>query len=164
MDGSLVDNFCEQTARTGYGIVVVAESGELIGLGAGRPPTWITEAAATELWAFYHTIAAQPVAKRIFTDCKGVWDAVQRADFSRLTSAKSALARTWAMIEVASDGCLRQWQPMLSWLPAHTAEQRMHATPPQDSRGRPVTWTMWRANRLADLAAKMAARADALPQ
>ena len=163
LDGSLVDALCDQTARAGFGIVVVAETGELIGLGAGRPPHWVTDAAAAELWAFYFAIAAQPSVRRVFTDCKGVWEAICRADLARLTSAKSALARTWTMIQTASDGCLRQWQPILAWMPAHTAEQRMHATPPQDSRGRAVTWTMWRANRLADLAAKMAARADALP-
>ena len=43
-------------------------------------------------------------------------------------------------------------------MPWHTTEAVMRTNPPHDSRHRPVTWIMWRANRLADHVAKAAAK------
>ena len=51
----------------------------------------------------------------------------------------------------------------MRWMPSHTSAARMKSAPPLDSRGEPITWVMWRANRLADALAKSAADQRRLP-
>ena len=48
-------------------------------------------------------------------------------------------------------------------MPAHISAAVMRSNPPQDSSGTPITWLAWRANRLADALAKVAASEVRLP-
>ena len=60
-DGSMTGGPWRQLRATGFGIVVVSESGELLGYGFGAPPSRITTAAGAELWAVHIAIAMCPM-------------------------------------------------------------------------------------------------------
>jgi len=59
-DGSMLGGAWSQLRATGFGLVVVYQSGELIGYGFGAPPTRIATAAAAELWGDPHCDGAFP--------------------------------------------------------------------------------------------------------
>ena len=71
-DGSMLGGSCRQLRATGFGLVVVAEDGELLGYGFGTPPTRIATAAAAELWAIQVAMSLSPSLPRIKTDCLSI--------------------------------------------------------------------------------------------
>ena len=68
------------------------------------------------------------------------------------------------MLETVLDGDISSLHRRLRWMPSHVSEASMRTSPPLDSRHREVTWSMWRANRLADGLAKSAARQERVDQ
>ena len=91
-DGSLVGGQTSVFRCTGFGVVVVAASGELLGFGYGTPPSRIATAAAAELWAVDFVLAANPTAPRMKTDCLSIITAA-RSGVKSATSAARPLAR-----------------------------------------------------------------------
>ena len=57
----------KQLRASGFGLVVVATNGELIGYGFGTPPTRVTTAAAAELWAIQVAMLLSPTLPNIKT-------------------------------------------------------------------------------------------------
>ena len=53
VDGSVYDATRGFARRAGFGLVVVGESGELIGVVNGTPPCWVNYSAGAEVWAFF---------------------------------------------------------------------------------------------------------------
>ena len=162
IDGSMFDGKHQVGTRCGYGIVVVTQQAQLIGLASGTTPHWINDAAGAELWAYHLVLLEQPVVPRTCTDCKGILDGTHRQP-QALTAATSMLARTWAMILHTLDDDLRATHGKLVWIPAHISAARMQQHPPCTSESEPMSWIQWRANRLADLLAKTAASRHRLP-
>jgi hypothetical protein len=161
VDGSLFDEYKRFMRRTGFGVVAVDRFGSLVACGYGIPPRWIHDAAGAELWAVCFVLGLGSHAiPAIVTDCKGILDSLRWAP-QTLTSHDKALARTWSMIRVRLDDDLQQLAKQLTWMPCHTAQSSIGVT--LDSAGRPITATMWRANRLVDALAKRAAGQYRLP-
>ena len=71
IDGSLVDTRISQSCRLGFGVVVVGDGGQLLGLGNGRPPQWIIDAAGAELWAYLVALRQAIGVPKVVTDCRG---------------------------------------------------------------------------------------------
>ena len=161
IDGSLFDEAKRIFRRTGFGIAVVDAQGSLVAFGNGIPPPWILDAAGAELWALYFVLSVRSEGvPRIVTDCKGILDGAQCSP-AHLVGHDRALARTWGLIIQVLDGELQPLAERLLWMPSHeSAATLARAT---DSGGRPITLGMWRANRLVDALAKLAARKHRLP-
>ena len=98
----------------------------------------------------------------LVTDCKGLPDSLQQPTASR-TGSRAALARIWNDIHRVLDQDVEALIRRLRWMPAHLTQRRVADEPPLDSQGSPVTWLMWRANRVADHLVRRAALATALP-
>ncbi len=63
----------------GFGmVVVVGQSGALLGYGYGSPPSRITTAAAAELWAIDFVLVLNPSTPLIKTDCMSIITAARR--------------------------------------------------------------------------------------
>ena len=78
------------------------------------------------------------------------------------TSAARPLARVWAAIfSCCEDALLKELDDMLTWGPAHTSWATLGSRLRSD--GRPLTTIDWRANVLADAAAKHAANTHRAP-
>ena len=161
VDGSLFDEYKRYMRRTGFGVVAVDRLGSLVACGYGIPPRWIYDAAGAELWAVCFVLGLRSYAvPAIVTDCKGILDSLSWAP-QALTCHDKALARTWHMIRLRLDDDLQQLAAQLTWMPSHVAQSSIGVA--LDSRGRPITATMWRANKLADALAKLAAGRHRLP-
>ena len=102
-DGSLVHGQWKPLRCTGFGIVVVASDGKLLGYGYGTPPTRIATAAAAELWAIDFVLAMRPSPPRMKADCMSILSAA-RGGSHAATSAARPLARLWRSIEDFLDG------------------------------------------------------------
>ncbi len=160
MDGSLFDEAKSFARRTGFGIVVVSASGDLIGFGSGIPPHWVVDAAGAELWAMLTVLRLNAFMPDVVTDCKGILDTLYGSP-AEACGPKRSLARTWRMVADALDGQFRDAADKLVWMPSH--ESALSFSSARDSRGLAVTSVMWRANRLADVLAKAAASGNRLP-
>ena len=157
IDGSLFDGAQIASGRTGFGVVVVASSGELLAYGHGVPPDWINDAAGAEAWAYFAVIRENVEPPQVVTDCKGVLDTLT-AGATAATSHDKRLARVWTMTAQQLDGDFSVAATRTVWMPAHGAAHTIGVA--RDSRGQPITALMWRANRLVDLLAKRAAAPD----
>jgi hypothetical protein len=155
-DGSAMNAKWREVCTTGFGIVVTARDGSLLGFGLGTPPSWIRTAPASEAWALSQVLSMLPEPPRMTTDCKSLLSIALRGTH-KATAAKAVLARIWCRIAGALDGDTRKLvtSRLLQWTPAHLSQQSIGKT----ARGtdREVTALDWRANRLADALAKEAA-------
>ncbi len=144
VDGSLFDEAKRFARRTGFGIVVVSASGDLIGFGSGIPPHWVVDAAGAELWAMLTVLRLNAFMPDVVTDCKGILDTLYGSP-AEACGPKRSLARTWRMVADALDGQFRDAADKLVWMPSH--ESALSFSSARDSRGLAVTSVMWRANR-----------------
>ncbi len=80
--------------RTGFAVVVVSRSGDLLAYGRGIPPDWVRDAAGAEAWAFAVILQLCPTLPEATTDCLNIVNTVAEGK-GRATSAKSTLARIW---------------------------------------------------------------------
>ena len=156
IDASAMDATCKPLTRLGFAIVVVASSGELLALGYGCPPNWIVDSGGAETWAFYVVASLSPFLPRIVTDYLGILSTL-RDGKDRAISAVRGTARLWKMVfsVLDSDDALRQAQHRVVWMPSHGSRSSIGGRLKSD--GHPVSTVDWRANRLADAAAKAAA-------
>ena len=136
--------------------------------GTSIGPWWLrgspslADAAGAELWAYLVALRQAIGVPKVVTDCRGILDGLQKSK-CELLRPQAALARTWRMVLVAIDDDLAGAAGAMRWVPSHISASRMQSAPPLDSRGEPISWEMWRANRLADALAKAAANQQRLP-
>ena len=161
MDGSLLHSKWDLFRSTGFGIVVTAGLG-LVAYGRGVPPVWCTTAAAAEAWALRCVLASNVAPPRMRTYCQSLLH-IAAGGLESATLARRPLARLWGMIGNLLDGDLGQLicGKSLLWQPAHQSRAAVGVATLSD--GKLVSWTDWRANRLADALAKSAAGHRAMP-
>jgi hypothetical protein len=162
-DGSLLNGRWKELRVTGFGIVVATREGRLLGYGFGWPPSWCATAAAAEAWALQTVISICPFPPAIRTDCQSLLDTA-RAGTMSATTAKKPLARVWQLIAdcVGADVSSLMTGGLLVWLPAHLSHSAIGEAKLSD--GSRLTAVDWRANRLVDKLAKIAAGALAEPK
>ena len=102
-DGSAMNAKWRELCTTGYGVVVTARDGTLIGFGRGTPPRWVKTAPAAEAWALSQVLSMVPCPPAMTTDCKSLISTAAKGTH-RATSAKAALARIWTRIAASLDG------------------------------------------------------------
>ena len=102
-DGSMLGGSCKHLRSTGFGLVVVAPDGELLGYGYGTPPTRVSTAAAAELWAIQVAMSLSPTLPFIKTDCFSILTSA-RAGNTAVTAYNKPLARIWNSIVATLDG------------------------------------------------------------
>ena len=159
IDGSLVHGKWEFARRTGFGVAIVDAAGKLIGFGAGAPPDWISDAAGAESWAFAKILQWTPFVPRVITDCLGILTAMGKGP-SAARAASNPLARVWQMVFRAHDDSpfTREELRRVVWMPSHGSALTIGVSKRSD--GRVVSPMDWRANRLVDALAKLAASSD----
>ena len=156
LDGSLLDGGWVDYRATGFGIVVVDPDGALVGYGSGCPPTWCATAAAAETWALATALTLTAFPPKIRTDCQSLLTIAEEGT-NKALGADKPLARAWTIIAAALDGDVASLirDGRLAWLPAHQAMGAIGVR--RLSNGRRMTAIDWRANRLVDALAKLAA-------
>ena len=161
IDGSLYDEPHHFARRTGFGIAVVDSHGSLVACGYGHPPSWIRDAAGAELWAMQVVTSMVPTCPQVVTDCLGILRTLEGHP-AAATGPRKMLARTWALVAANLDDDFESALTRTTWMPSHTTVASIGVV--LDSNGVPITSLMWRANRLADAFAKLAASEDRLPR
>ena len=159
IDGSLID---PQTPfeRVGAGIVGLAR-GIPIAIATATPPEWVDTIPGAEAWSLYVVLAMCCSLPGVVTDCLGNRRTLLagRAD---ATAAARPLARVWnSIFNCCEETLLQELDSMLTWGPAHTSWASLGSRLRSD--GLPLTAIDWRANGIADAAAKMAARRHRAP-
>jgi hypothetical protein len=163
LDGSLLDGAWSDYSSTGFGIVVVSARRDLVAYGCGRPPSWCCTAAAAEAWALCTALSCCPFVPHLRTDCQSLL-LTAAGGAQQATSANRPLARVWGMIASALDGDTTSMveHKQLVWMPAH---QPLSAVGHKElSNGKLLTVVDWRANRLVDALAKLAATRGQAPK
>jgi len=102
IDGSFIDGPSAYTGRTGFGVVALSSSDEVLAMGFGVPPAWIKNAAGAEGWALHVVLRATAAPPTVTTDCLGLVEQLARG-FCDATSARRPLARLWKLMAVALD-------------------------------------------------------------
>ena len=161
-DGSMLNGRWKSLRSTGYGIVLTLANGQLLGYGYGSPPHWCRTAAAAEAWALHQVLAQSEFVPCMRTDCLALI-ATAAAGVTRATNPRKQLARIWSLVTQILDGDLQRLgdHRMLVWLPAHNSPSAIGEV--KMSNGARLTHVDWRANRLADGLAKLAAADGAAP-
>ena len=155
IDGSMFDEKRRFGKALGFAIVVISGVGRVVAIASGCPPPFVTDAAGAELWAYKVVLGLNPFMPTVVTDCKGILDGL-KAGANKISSPKLALARTWRLIANILEGNFKEAAESLTWMPAHTTVSSIGKA--LDSNGDTITPVMWRANRLVDAYAKLAAR------
>lgn len=162
IDGAVYDEAKRYARRFGFGVVVVSSAGDLVAFGKGVLPSWIVDAEGAELWALVTAASCNPSLPRVVTDCKGILDTLLQGCPLHACGPKRALARTWHILSQALDEDFRPAAKLVVWMPSHESARAIGSA--CDSNGNPITPTMWRANRMADVLAKAAALQNRLPE
>ncbi len=148
--------------RLGYAIVLVSKCGSVLAFGNGRPPGWIIDSAGAECWAYFCVIGMSLFVPHVVADCLGILSMLTLGK-TAATLATRPLARVWGLIfhtldmEVASSLVNND----IVWMPAHGPAQSIGKK--LKSNGHPVSAIDWRANRLVDFLARLAACTDQVP-
>ena len=162
-DGSMIGGRWVPLRRTGFGIAIVASDGSLLAFGNGNPPSWVTNAAGAEAWALLVVSEVCPCLPHVVTDCKGVRDMLCAGRVSA-TAHTRPLARIWKGIFHALDNVddPDRYGSRLVWMPAHGAIHTIGNV--TKSNGAAITSIDWRATRLVDALAKLAAACHQVPR
>jgi hypothetical protein len=159
IDGSLIDPMTP-FQRLGAGLVGIAGD-RPVAIATATPPEWIDTIPGAEAWSLYAVLAMCCRFPEVLTDCLGN----RRTLLSGrgvATAASRPLARVWsAIFACCEDSLLQELDAMLTWGPAHTSWASLGTR--LKSNGRPLTAVDWRANGIADAAAKMAASRHRAP-
>ena len=159
IDGSLIDNEHESTARLGVGIVAVSSDGSLRAAARARTPPWVRTIPAAEAWALWVVLASTVHRGKIITDCMGNVHKMRNGK-QWATAPNRVSARIWTDIFNALDG--EEKCDWLTWMPAHCTVAE--AAKKRKSDGSAVTLTDLRANDAADALAKSAAMSHRAPE
>ena len=156
-DGSMLLGSWAELRCIGFGVVVVASNGDLLAYGHGVPPAWCSTAAAAEAWALKEVLLWSPAPPRMRTDCHALLDTLANGA-EAATAPGKPLARIWYGVRSALDGEFETLvqSGKLVWMPAHCIPAAVKQVALSD--GSRLTMVDWRANRLADGLAKLAAR------
>ena len=148
---------------TGFAIVVVAPGGDLVAYGYGAPPSWCTTAAAAEAWALHMALALTAFPPFLRTDCQSLLKTAAEGT-AQAHEASRPLARIWKLIADSLDGniAILIINRNLILMPAHQALSAIGVKVRSD--GRLLTVVDWRANRLVDALAKLAAAFGQAPK
>ena len=155
-DGSMLHRQWKALRVTGFGVAIVSQHGDLLAYGLGWPPSWCSTAAAAETWALQFILRATPFPPTMKTDCLSLL-ATCRLGSKRATHHSRVLARVWVAISEAMDidiTALHE-QGNLVWVPAHKSIKCVGEAKCSD--GTRLSMIDWRANRLVDMLAKIAA-------
>ena len=125
-------------------------------------PTGFFDASGAEAWALSIVIRTCNFFPRVITDCLNLLSFHQAGQIVSGASHKP-LARLWNMIfplclSYASELVVNK---LLTWMPAHKSASSIGQQLKSD--GNCVTAIDWRANRLVDCLARLAARCCAVP-
>ncbi len=163
LDGSMLHREFYDLRATGFAIVVVSKSRGLVGLGGGTPPWWCRTAAAAEAWALQVALGLCEWNSQLRTDCESLLT-IAEAGLISATMASKPLARIWAMVGQHLDGDIVSivTSQRLVWLPAHLTTSAISNR--WLSNGKRFTVVDWRANRLADMVAKLTADGASPPK
>ena len=159
IDGSLIDPMTP-FQRVGAGLVGIAGD-RPVAIATATPPEWIDTIPGAEAWSLSAVLAMCCRFPEVLTDCLGNRRTLLsgRGD---ATAASRPLARVWsAIFACCEDSLLQELDAMLTWGPAHTSWASLGTR--LKSNGRPLTAVDWRANGIADAAAKMAASRHRAP-
>ncbi len=99
IDGSMVGGRHNATRRLGYAIVLVSKCGSLLAFGNGRPPSWITDSAGAECWAYFCVIGMSIFVPHVVTDCLGILSMLTLGK-TAATLATRPLARVWVLFSI----------------------------------------------------------------
>ena len=140
----------------GFAIAVVADDGSLVAWGWGVPPVWCDSASAAEAWALASALNMTMGPIRVVTDCLGLLKTAEMGS-AAANAPSMKLARTWAHISARMGGRMQELiqQEIMVWMPAHKSTASIGASLKSDNKA--VTSKAWRANRLVDGLAKLAA-------
>ena len=153
-DGSVL-NAREGLPSAGCALVALDNCGALVAVARVALPSKVVTAPHAELYALIVLCQMLPSPPRVTTDCKVLLTTVS-GGVARATAANKALAAEWNRLASYLDGTLLPLgQGLLVWAPAHCSLSV--ALTIQRSDGQLCTEWDWRANRLADAAAKAAA-------
>ena len=142
---------------------MATRAGRLLGYGLGQPPLWCSTAAAAEAWALQTVIGICPFPPAVRTDCQALLH-MATAGTQQATKASRPLARIWRRIAdtLGTDISMLMTTGLLVWLPAHLSHDAVGEVKLSD--GSRLTPVDWRANRLADKLAQVAAGTRAEPK
>ena len=159
IDGSFVGRNLPCAGRTGFSIVAVQYDGTY---GNGHPPNWILDASGAEAWALYVAIRMCSFFPRVVTDCYNLLTFYE-AGLALAAASHRPLARLWNMISPMCDGYASSQvlKILLIWMPAHKSVSAIGQLYRSD--GLSVSAIDWRANRLADSLARLAASRYGVP-
>ena len=157
-DGSMLNGKWKAMRVTGFGVAVVSTNGHLLGYGLGWPPHWVTTAAAAEAWALSTVITLVPFPPQMRTDCLALLHTA-REGTDRAIHHSKPLARIWRTIadSMGVDVSELLRNDKLVWFPAHLTHKSVGQV--KGSNGARLSAVDWRANRLVDKLAKIAAKA-----
>jgi len=158
IDGSLMDGPDVLTARCGFAMALVSDTGDLLATAHGAPPPWVDSAAASEAWAYLNVLQTCPETPAVVTDCEAILTTVAAGRRSACAASRP-LARIWKMVfNILDDDTGQQARSRLIWMPSHTSLATARTR--RRSDGKPVSTTDWRANRLVDALAKLGATSN----
>ena len=163
IDGSCFDVRTPGYRAAGFGILAVGAQGQVLAAAHGRPPDFVLNAPGAEAWALHIVLSHVVQPPVITTDCLGLISQLGRG-FDDALSSRKPLARVWALIARSLDHAAPDaWtHRRFKWMPAHKARSAVGTALRSD--GLPVTYLDWRANRLVDMLAKMAATRGRAPR
>ena len=160
IDGSLIDPRTP-FQRLGTGITGILH-GTPAALAWAIPPPWIDSIPGAEAWALFTVLRMCHTLPAVTTDCLGNRRTLLEGK-EAATRADRPLARVWnAIFSCCEDALISQLDAMLTWCPAHTSWATVGSKLRSDQR--PLTVLDWRANALADAAAKLAANSARAPR
>jgi len=147
---------------TGFGVVAVGAQGEVLAMAHGQPPEFVRNAPGAEAWGLHVVLSNVVRPPTITTDCLGLISQVLRG-FNDALASRKPLARVWALIARSLDHKVpEEWaHRRFRWMPAHKARSAVGTALRSD--GYPVSHLDWRANRLVDALAKLAAARNRTP-
>ena len=143
-------------------MILVDSGGSLLAAGKGNPPNWVIDSGGAEVWAFLQVLEMFPDCSRITTDYYNILVMLQSGRKSA-TAATRPLARLWRSIYDCIDkrGTIDILRKRVWWMPSHcplaTVGTRVM------SNGEFVGALDWRANRLVDHLARIAAELVTVP-
>ena len=127
---------------------------------SGVPPAWCDSASAAEAWALATVLKLCAQHPSIVTDCLGLINTAA-SGIAAATTSRRHLARVWSHMADALDGKIETLvgSKLITWMPAHKSAADIGNR--LQSNGSPITRIDWRANRLVDGLAKLAAASEA---
>lgn len=157
-DGSHIDGHNPRTARNGWSLVVLNETGRAIAIAMGVSPGWISDIPGTEAWALLQAATGAEPGRSVRVDCLPCVIAVFNG-LAWATTDKRKHARVHSMLLKARCDL---GPDRLTWMRAHCSDAKAGVALKGD--GTAVTILDIRGNRAAGKYAKLAASTCRVPE